>query len=120
VENQFMKNIKFIAVNSWISLSVCLLMSFYFAVIGPNFISQMIIEDENKNVQEIRSTTDLHQLQNIAAIHTEGEAYVMGCARAALIMAVATLVICCICNCINLWQLRRLKKILREQPDSPS
>jgi hypothetical protein len=93
-------------------------MLFYFALSGPNFISSEIINDEHKNVQQIRSTTDLHELQNIAAIQTEETANVMSCAKVTLIMAAVTFLLCTVVAGINLRQLQHLRRDPHEAIDT--
>lgn len=112
------RSLKLITASSWVTLLVCVLMFFYFAVSIPNIISEKIIEDEGKDVQQIRSLTDLHELQNIAAIRTEEDANVMDSSRIFLIISVGMFLFCAICAGINLRQLHNLKRYIQETADS--
>ena len=104
------RSFKILMASSCVVLLVCVVAFFYFAVAIPNVISQNIITDCDKNVQEIRSSTDLHQIQQIAIWRTQGEAGIMDASRVLLIISVAIFLLCGICAGISLWQLRLLKR----------
>jgi hypothetical protein len=87
---------------------------FYFAIAIPNVVSESVITDCNKNVQAIRASTDLREVQQIATWRTEAEAGLMDESRVLLIMSVAIFLLCGICAGISLWQLRRLRRHLYE------
>jgi ABC-type Fe3+ transport system permease subunit len=106
------RSLKILTGSSWVVLSVCTLVLLFLAVTIPNVISESIIKDCDKNVQEIRSSTDLHEVQQIATWRTQGEAYTSESARMLLIIAVVTLLLCMICSGVSLLQIRRLKKQL--------
>src|ERR1022692_1740732 len=107
------RSLQILAATSWIVMSVCAVVFLYFAIAIPNVISENIIRDRDKNVQEIRSSTDLHEVQQIATWRTQEEAYISDSARMLLIIAVVTLLLCMICSGVNLFQIRRLKKQLQ-------
>jgi hypothetical protein len=106
------RSLKILTGSSWVVLSVCTLVLLFLAVTIRNVISESIIKDCDKNVQEIRSSTDLHEVQQIATWRTQGEAYTSESARMLLIIAVVTLLLCMICSGVSLLQIRRLKKQL--------
>jgi len=106
------RSLKILIAGSWVILSVCVVAFFYFAIAIPNVVSQSVINDCDKNVQAIRASTDLHEVQQIATWRTQEEAYVMDSSRMLLIMSVAIFLLCGVCSVISLWQLRRLKKHL--------
>ena len=107
------RSLQIVAATSWIVMSVCAVVFLYFAIAIPNVISENLIRDRDKNVQEIRSSTDLHEVQQIATWRTQEEAYISDSARMLLIIAVVTLLLCMICSGVNLFQIRRLKKQLQ-------
>jgi hypothetical protein len=113
------RSLKILVASSWVGLLVCVLMFFYFAIAIPNVISERIIEDEDKDVQQIRSSTDLHEVQQIASWRTQEEAYISGSAGILLRIAVATFLLCGICASISLWQLRHLRRYLEEAKAQP-
>jgi len=108
------RSIKTLTACSWIILVVSVVASLSFAVMGPNLISQGIIDDCEKNVRAIQASMDLHQLQEIATWRTQGEAHVMASSRVLLFISVAIFLLCVICSVVSLWHLRRLRKYLCE------
>ena len=88
---------------------------FYLAITIPNVISGTVIKDEDKNVQEIRASTDLREVQQIATLRTQQDAYVTGAARILLIISVVTLLLCMVFSGISLIQIRRLRRQLHEK-----
>ena len=96
-------------------LSVCAAALLFFAFAIPNVISMNRVKDRDKNVQEIQASTDLHEVQQIAAWRTQEEAYITEAARLLLIISVAALLFCVICSGISLAQIRQLKRQLRDQ-----
>ena len=106
------RSLKILIAGSWAVLLVCVAAFFYFAIAIPNVVSQSVITDRDKNVQAIRASTDLHEVQQTATWRTQEEAYVMDSSRMLLIMSVAIFLLCGIWSVISLWQLRRLKKHL--------
>jgi hypothetical protein len=87
----------------------------YLAIASPSVISSTMINDRDKDVQEIRASTDLREVQQIATMRTQGEVYVMDSARMLLIISAATLVLCMVCSGISLFQIRRLRRQLHEK-----
>jgi hypothetical protein len=107
--------LKILSASSWGVLLVCGVVFLYLAIAIPNVISASIINDQGKNVQEIRSSTDLHEVQQIATLRTQEAAYISESARVLLVIAVVTLLLCILCSSINLFQIRRLRKQLGQQ-----
>jgi ABC-type Fe3+ transport system permease subunit len=107
--------LKILSASSWGVLLICGVVFLYLAIAIPNVISESIINDRGKNVQEIRSSTDLHEVQQIATLRTQEEAYISDSARMLLIIAVITLLLCILCSSISLFQIRRLRKQLGQQ-----
>jgi hypothetical protein len=108
------RSLKILIAGSWVVLLVCVIAFFYFAIAIPNVVSQGVITDCDKNVQAIRASTDLHEVQQIATWRTQEEAFVMASSRILLIMSVAIFLLCGSYSVISLWQLRRLKRHLYE------
>ena len=108
------RSLKILIAGSWAVLLVCLVAFFYFAIAIPNVVSQSVITDCDKNVQAIRASTDLREVQQIATWRTQEEAGVMDSSRVLLIMSVAIFLLCGIYAGINLRQLRRLRRQLYE------
>lgn len=96
-------------------LSVCTAALLFLAFAVPNVISMNRINDRDKNVQEIRAATDLHEVQQIAAWRTQEEAYITAAARLLLIISVAALLFCMIISGLSLSQIRRLKRELLDR-----
>jgi len=107
-------SLKMLIASSWAVLLVCVVAFFYFAIAIPNVVSQSVITDSAKHLQQIRASTDLHEVQQIATWRTQEEAGIMDSSRMLLIMSVAIFLLCGICSVISLWQLRRLKRHLRQ------
>jgi ABC-type Fe3+ transport system permease subunit len=109
------RSLKILAASSWIILMFCIVLFFYLAIAIPNVISSSIINDRDKNVREIRASTDLHEVQQIATWRTQEEAYISDSARMLLIISVVTLLLCMICSGISLFQIRRLRRQLYDK-----
>ncbi len=109
------RSLKILAASSWSVLLLCVVVFFYLAIAIPNVISSSIINDRDKNVQEIRASTDLHEVQQIATWRTQEEAYISDSARMLLIISVVTLLLCMICSGISLFQIRRLRRELYDK-----
>jgi ABC-type spermidine/putrescine transport system permease subunit II len=107
--------LKLLSASSWSVLSLCGVVFLYLAISIPNVVSESIINDQDKNVQEIRSSTDLHWVQQIATWRTQEEAYISDGARMLLIIALITVLLCILCSCVSLFQIRRLKRQLSQQ-----
>lgn len=107
--------LKILSATSWAVLSLCVVVCLYLAIAIPNVISESIINDKDMKVQAIRTSTDLHEVQQIATRRTQEEAYISDSARLLLITAIITLLLCILCSSISLLQIRRLKKQLGKQ-----
>jgi hypothetical protein len=103
---------------SCVILSICVVAFFYFAICIPNVVSYNIINDSNKDVQQVRSSSDLHEVQQIAVYRIEEEVFVMDSSRMLLLTSLAVFLLCGFFSLISLWQLRRLKKHLSEVKSS--
>jgi hypothetical protein len=110
-----LRSLKILSVSSWSILLLCATVFLYLAMAIPNVISDSIVSDKNKNVQEIRSSNDLHQVQEIAAWRTEEEAYITNSARVLLVISIVTILLCIICSGISLFQIRRLRRDLHDK-----
>ena len=108
-------SLKILTVCSWFALFLCAVVFFYLAIAIPNVISETIIKDEDKNVQQIRASTDLREVQQIATLRTQEDAYVTGSARTLLMISVVTMLLCMVCSGISLIQIRRLRRQLHEK-----
>lgn len=108
-------SLEILSASSWLLLTVCAAALLFFAFAIPNVISLNKITDREKNVQEIRSSTDLHEVQQIAAWRTQEEAYITDASRLLLIISVAALLFCMICSWTSLVQIRRLKRELDDR-----
>jgi ABC-type Fe3+ transport system permease subunit len=104
------RSLKILSASTWAVLSICVIMFFYLAIAIPNVISESIINGQGNYVQEIRSSTDLHKVQQIATMLTQEEAYISISARMLLILAVITLLLCILCSSVSLFQIRRLRR----------
>ena len=113
------QNFKMLMASSCVVLLICVVAFFYFAICIPNVISESVIKDRDKNVQQIRSSTDLQEVQQIATLRTEEEAYVTDCSKVLLLMSLVIFLLCGICSIISLWQLRRLKKHFYQNKTAP-
>ena len=94
-------------------VAACAVALVFFAFAIPNVISMARVNERDKRIEEIRSSTDLHEVQQIAAFRTQEEAYVTEAARLLLIVAVAVVLFCIVCTGINVFQIRRLRKELK-------
>ncbi len=110
-----LRSLKILTATSWSVILLCAVVFLYFAIAIPNVISMSIVSNKDKNVREIRSSTDLRQVQEIAAWHTEQEAYVTDAASVLLAISVVTMLLCMGCSAISLSEIRRLRRELDEK-----
>lgn len=104
----------FLSVTSWMLVAVCAVTLVFFAFAIPNVISMNRVKDRAQRIQEIRASDDLHEVQQIAVWRTQEEAYVTEAARLLLIISIAALLACIVCGGVNLVQIRRLRKELKQ------
>jgi 2-methylaconitate cis-trans-isomerase PrpF len=109
------RTLKILSASSWGVLLLCGAVFLYLAIAIPNVISVDIINDQGKNVLEIRSSTNMYEVQQIATMRTQEEAYISESARMLLYIAFLTLLLCILCSSISLFQIRRLRKQLGQQ-----
>jgi hypothetical protein len=109
------RSLKILATSSWVIFSVCAAVVFYLAAAAPNVISSTMINDRDKEVQKIQASTDLREVQQIATMRTQSEAYVMDSARILLIISAATMALCMICSSVSLFQIRRMRRQLYDK-----
>jgi uncharacterized membrane protein YeiB len=105
--------------SSFIILGISVAAFLYFAICIPNVVSSNVINDSNKDVEQVLASSDLHQLQQIATRRIQEEVYVMDASRILLFTSLAVFLLCIFLSLISLWGLRRLKKRLTEAK-SPS
>jgi hypothetical protein len=106
------RSLEIISASSWMLLAVCAVTLLFLAFTIPNVISMSRVRDREREVKQIRSSTDLHEVQEIAVWRTSEEAYVTEGARLLLILSVGALLFCMLCAGLNLLQVRRAKKEL--------
>ena len=99
----------------WLALCVCAMVLLFFAVTIPTVISKSNVEDRQRSVAEIRASTDLHEVQQIAAWRTQEADYLNDAARVLLIISVSALLLCLLCSSICLAQVRRLRQRLERK-----
>jgi hypothetical protein len=109
------RSLKILLASSWVVLSLCLVALLFLAVATPNVISDQMIKDSTKDVQEIRASTDLRWLQQIATFRTQMLAGTMDQARTLLALNATVILLCGFSAGISLWQLCRLKRHFMER-----
>ncbi len=107
-------SLKILVASSWAVVLLCLVVLLFLAISGPNVISDQMIKDCTKDVQEIRASTDLRLVQQIATLRTEELAGTMDGARVLLIVSAFAILLCGFSAGVGLWQLRRLKRALHK------
>ena len=107
------RSLKILVASSWIVLSLCAATLLFLAVASPNVISDQIIKDRTKDVQEIRTSTDLRWVQQIATFRTQVLAGTMDSARALLLAAAFVILLCGSAAGFSLRQLSRLRRDLQ-------
>jgi hypothetical protein len=103
------RSLQILTASSWIALSVCAAALFYLAIAIPNVFSVSTVGDRDKSVQEIRASTNLQQVQQIAVWRTQEEVYLTQSTRILLIISVSALMVCILCAGVSLFQMGRLK-----------
>ena len=95
--------------STWTALSVCAAALLFLATTIPNVMQPGEKSARDKNVEEIRASTDLHEVQQIAIWRTKEEGYLAQSTRMLMIISVGALLISMICSSVSLAQIRRLK-----------
>ena len=103
------RSLQLLNISSWIALLASAGVLFFLAIASPNVISTGTDADRERSVREIRESTDLHEVQQIAVWRTQEEGFVSQSARVLLIISVCALMLCMVCAGLNLFQLARLK-----------
>jgi hypothetical protein len=110
-----LRSLDILSVSSWVLLTVCAAALLFLAFTIPNVISISRVKDRDKNIEAIRASTDLQEVQQIAAWRTREEAYITEAARLLLIISVVALLCCMICTGVNLLQIRRIRRELKNE-----
>ena len=95
--------------STWTALSVGAAALLFLAMTLPNVMQPGEKNARDKNLEEIRASTDLHEVQEIAIWRTKEAGYLMQSTRMLMIIAVGALLISMVCSTVSLAQIRRLK-----------
>jgi hypothetical protein len=109
------RSLRILHISSWIALLASAGVLFFLAIASPNVISAGNEADRERNVKEIRESTDLHEVQQIAVWRTQETGYISQSARILLIISVCALMLCMVCAGLNLFQIGRLKAKSRDE-----
>jgi CHASE3 domain sensor protein len=109
-----MRSLTILTACSWCVLLLCAVILLFIGIAVPSFVSESIIKNREKRVQEIRASTNLAEIQDIAAWRTQREADFTVAARAQSVVSAVTLLLCMICSGVSLHQIRRLRRELHD------
>jgi uncharacterized protein YpmB len=99
-----------ITFTSWISLAVGAMALVYLALAVPNAFPSGAKNDREQTLADIRASTDLSKVQQIAIWRTKEEGYLAESARLLLILSVSALLVSVVCTGITLAQARQMKR----------
>ena len=104
------RSLQILQISSWAALAVCAVALLYLAMAIPNVIQPGAKSNRDKKVEEIRASTDLHEVQQIAIWRTKEEEYLTESTRMLMIVSIGALLASMICASVSLGQIQRLKK----------
>lgn len=105
---------KIIVTASWVSLVVCFLVLGYIAFTAANTVLVSGTAERDKYIQEVRSSTDIHYLQERAATFIGLGEFTSSLSMLLCRLALGALVLAVLCSVITLVQVRKARRLTDE------
>jgi len=99
---------------AWISLLVCSLVFAYIAFTAVDTVLISGTKDRDDSVREVRSSTDIHYLQERAAGLIQLSAFTSSLSMLLCRFALGALLVAMICSGVVLVQIRRMRRRINE------
>ncbi len=109
--NSHLKNI---SAALWVSYFLCAAVFLYLLVCAGNVVFVHSVQDRDKSIRDIQSSTDLRYVQERAVSLVKLGWYTGQMSMRLLLVAIGTLLVVLVCTIVSLLQIRRLRRKLNE------